>query len=72
MSLRFAHPFTALAVSLAVGCSGGSDPVDNPSAAVASVTVTTAQSSVVVDASVQMLASTLDASGNVLTGRAVT
>ena len=38
----------------------------------ASITITAAQSTVVVGASVQMSASTLDAAGNVLTGRSVT
>ena len=65
----------ALVLSFALGCTSSSDPGGGdppPTAPVASVTVTAAQASVVVGASVQMSASTLDASGNVLTGRAVT
>ena len=75
MAARFGRSLIALVVSSAVGCSSGSDPGGSdppPPAPVASVTVTAAQPSVVVGASVQMSASTLDASGNVLTGRTVT
>ena len=75
MAARSGSSLLALGVSLALGCSSGSDPGggDPPSSApVASVTVTAPQPSVVVGASVQMVVSTLDASGNVLTGRSVT
>ena len=74
MSSGFGRSLITLVVSFALGCSSGSDagggdpPTPEP---VASVTVTSAQSSVVVGASVQMSASTLDASGNTLTGRTV-
>ena len=74
MAARSGLSLLALAVSFALGCSSGSDPGggDFPAAfPVASVTVTSAQPSVVVGASVQMSASTLGASGNVLTGRTV-
>ena len=75
MAARSRLSLLALVVSFALGCSSGSDPGGGdppPAAPVASVTVTAAQSSVVVGASVQMVVSTLDASGNVLTGRTVT
>ena len=75
MSSGFGRSLITLLVGLAVGCSSGSDPGggDTPTPEpVASVTVTAAQSSVVVGASVQMTAVTLDAGGNVLTGRTVT
>ena len=75
MAARSGLSLLALGVSFALGCSSGSDPGGGdppPPAPVASVTVTAAQSSVVVGASVQMVVSTLDASGNVLTGRTVT
>ena len=72
MSFRSGQSLIALVVTLVVGCSSGADPGGGDPVAVASVTVTSAQSSVVVGMSVQMTASTLDASGNVLTGRTVT
>ena len=75
MAARSGLSLVALVVSFALGCSSGSDPGGGdppPPAPVASVTVTAAQPSVVVGASVQMLVSTLDASGNVLTGRTMT
>ena len=74
MSSGFGRSLITLVVSFALGCSSGSDagggdpPTPEP---VASVTVTSAQSSVVVGASVQMSVTTLDASGNTLTGRTV-
>ena len=74
MSSGFGQSLITLVVSFALGCSsssdagGGDPPTPEP---VASVTVTSAQSSVVVGASVQMSVTTLDASGNVLTGRTV-
>ena len=74
MSSGFGRSLITLVVSFALGCSSGSDagggdpPTPEP---VASVTVTAAQSSVVVGASVQMSVTTLDASGNTLTGRTV-
>ena len=74
MSSGFGRSLITLVVSFALGCSsssdagGGDPPTPEP---VASVTVTSAQSSVVVGASVQMTVVTLDASGNTLTGRTV-
>ena len=67
MSSGFGRSLITLVVSFALGCSsssdagGGDPPTPEP---VASVTVTSAQSSVVVGASVQMSVTTLDASGN--------
>ena len=74
MSSGLGRSLITLVVSFALGCSsssdagGGDPPTPEP---VASVTVTSAQSSVVVGASVQMSVTTLDASGNTLTGRTV-
>ncbi len=62
-------------MSFALGCTSSSDPGGGdppPPAPVASITVTAAQATVVVGASVQMSASTLDAAGNALAGRSVT
>ena len=75
MSSGLGRSLITLVVSFALGCSSGSDPGGGDPATpepVASVTVTSTQSSVVVGASVQMSATTLGASGNTLTGRTVT
>ena len=82
MSYRLGYPLAGLAVSLALGCSGGGDSGDCVSGPlcdgggdtpepVATVAVTAADSSVVVGASLQMSVSTLDAAGTVLNGRTV-
>ena len=75
MAARSGLCLLALVVSFTVGCSSDSDPSGGgppPPAAVATVTVSPAQPSIVVGTSVQMTPTTLDAAGNVLTGRTVT
>ena len=78
MSFRSEQSFILLVVSFAVGCSGDGGECSGPLCPgntpepVATVTVTAAQPNVMIGASVQMSASTLDAAGNVLTGRSVT
>ena len=74
MAARSGLSLLALVVSFALGCTSSSDPGGGgtpPAAAVATVTVSAAQASVVVGTSVQMTPTTLDAAGNVLTGRTV-